>query len=238
MAFYMKAGRGPMQKTGAGIPSALLQATSFEDAKAKLKQRAAKGKELNDKKYKELQQSNVIDSLKTLDRHGETAAAKKYGNKARAQASGNTGNGYGVGLAEDASEEIEQTKRLQRASKNNKKQDRNMPTLQKEQELTFEQKKARLKATIAGKKQKARDLRTDKAKRMVLDSINLNTQGSEGKKKAAKKYGNKNRIRGGAPAGLPEDASEDPRDTEMMRRGQMTSRGPKQKLSAAYPKKK
>ena len=237
MAFYMKAGRGPMQKTGAGIPSALLQSTSFEDAKAKLKQRAARGKELSDQKYKELQQSKVIDSLKTLDRDGETAAAKKYGNKARAQASGNKGF-YGEGLAEDASEDVEQTKRLQRASKNNKKQDRNMPLLQQEQELTFEQKKARLKATIAGKKQKARDLRTDKAKRMVLDSINLNTQGSEGKKKAAKKYGNKNRIRGGAPAGLPEDASEDPGRTEMMRTGGLISHGPKQKLSAAYPKKK
>jgi len=237
MAFYMKAGRGPKQKTGAGIPSALLQSTSFEDAKGKLAQKLARGKELRDQEYKELQQSKVIDSLKTLDRHGETAAAKKYGNKARAQASGNT-DFYGEGLAEDASEDVEQTKRFQRASKNNKKQDRNMPTLQLKQELTFEQKKARLKATIAGKKQKARDLRTAEAKSNVLDSINLNTQGSEGKRKAAKKYGNKNRIRGGAPAGLPEDASEDPRDTEMMRRGSMTSNGPKQKLSAAYPKKK
>ena len=125
MAFYMKAGLGPKQKTGAGIPSALLQSQDQKD-------------------YNQAKKDLVADSLLTVKKEGKLAAAKKFGNKTRAQRDDTFTEGFfGKGLATDSSEPLEVTAQLKRADKNNKKKDRKMPLLQKDEksgsELTREE---------------------------------------------------------------------------------------------------
>ena len=120
-----QAGRGPKQKTGAGIPSALLQSQDQKD-------------------YNQAKKDLVADSLLTVDKKGKLAAAKKFGNKTRAQRDDAFTEGFfGKGLSTDASEPLEVTAQLKRADKNNKKKDRKMPLLQKDEksgsELTREE---------------------------------------------------------------------------------------------------
>ncbi len=122
MAYKQNAGRGPMPKTGAGIPDVfkspippkessekklvLLKEQSYEQ---KLKEGLAKIKSKDasiEAKYKKKRQDNVLDSLKTVELKGRKAAAKKYGDKAR-----------GKGLPTDASEPTYKTKRYVQDSK-------------------------------------------------------------------------------------------------------------------------
>jgi hypothetical protein len=110
--FKMNPGRGPMQKTGNGIPSALLQEDTYEkklDSIKKVidtkKQVAAENKKIAKqnqtqdslrvvrqkeiqkqeflKKKKSAQQNQVLDSLQMINEKGERAAAEFYANKER-----------------------------------------------------------------------------------------------------------------------------------------------------------
>ena len=112
MAYKQNPGRGPMQKTGNGIPSALLQEDTYEkklDSIKKVietkKKVAAENKKIEkqnqtqdslrvvrqmeiqkqefQKKKKAEQQNQVLDSLQMVDEKGEAAAAKFYANKER-----------------------------------------------------------------------------------------------------------------------------------------------------------
>jgi len=94
---------------------------TYEETVARLKKKITAGKVAVGKKQKEKRQSDVIDSLKTVDKEGEAAAAKKYGNKARkavqdkrAKNTSQLGTG---GLPEDASENTRITEQYRRKSK-------------------------------------------------------------------------------------------------------------------------
>ena len=112
MAYKQNPGRGPMQKTGNGIPSALLQEDTYKqklDSIKKVienkKQVAAQNKKIAKqnqtldslqtvkqmeiqkqealKKKKAQQQNQVLDSLRMVNEKGEKAAAEFYANKER-----------------------------------------------------------------------------------------------------------------------------------------------------------
>ena len=119
--FKMNPGRGPMQKTGRGIPTALLQEDTYEqklDSIKKVietkKKVAAENKKIEkqnqtqdslrvvrqmeiqkqefQKKKKAEQQNQVLDSLRMVNEKGERAAAEFYANKEREKYHNRTNN--------------------------------------------------------------------------------------------------------------------------------------------------
>jgi len=94
---------------------------TYEETVAGLKKRITDGKKAVSKKNLEKRQSDVIDSLKTVDKEGEDAAAKKYGNKARKavqdKRAKNTSQISTGALPEDASENTDLTEQYRRRSK-------------------------------------------------------------------------------------------------------------------------
>ena len=122
--FKMTPGRGPYQKTGRGIPMSFqspLNQQSFEEKLAAAKKAIVDKNKAKGKEQKEVRQSSVLDSLNTVVKEGEGAAAKKYGNKARKavqdkRAKNTSELGTGA-LPEDASENKDLTEQYRRKSK-------------------------------------------------------------------------------------------------------------------------
>ena len=216
--FKMTPGRGPYQKTGKGIPMSFqspLNQQSFEEKLAAAKKAIVDKNKATGKKQKEVRQNSVLDSLNTVVKEGDKAAAIKYGNKARAKE--NKTNTTGA-LPEDASEATYKTKKYVKDSSALKQKVEKKPT--------YEETVARLKKRITDGKEAVSKKNKEKRQSDVVDS--LKTVDKEGEAAAAKKYGNKARkavqdkraknkseISTGA---LPEDASENTDLTEQYRR--------------------
>ena len=216
--FKMTPGRGPYQKTGRGIPMSFqspLNQQSFEEKLAAAKKAIVDKNKAKGKEQKEVRQSSVLDSLNTVVKEGEGAAAKKYGNKARAKANKNNKTGA---LPEDATEATYKTKKYVKDSSALKQKVKKKPT--------YEETVARLKKTITDGRKAVSKKNKEVRQSSVLDS--LNTVVKEGEGAAAKKYGNKarkavqdKRAKNTSELGtgaLPEDASENKDLTEQYRR--------------------
>ena len=189
--FKMNPGRGPMQKTGKGIPdtfkSPTLQKLSYQQKLDASLKAIKDNDDSNKEQYTKKKQDNVLDSLNTVKTEGRKAAAVKYGNEARKKKTGK------AGLPTDASEDTWITRNFVLDSKK---------SALNQKGKTYEQK---LKESLAAIKSMddSNDAAYLKDKQdNVLDS--LKTVKTEGRKAAAKKYGDKARGKG-----LPTDASED-----------------------------
>ena len=94
---------------------------TYEETVARLKKRITDGKKAVSKKNLETRQNSVIDSLNTVDKEGEAAAAKKYGNKARKAVQDKRAKNISEistgALPENASENTDLTEQYRRRSK-------------------------------------------------------------------------------------------------------------------------
>jgi len=230
--FKMTPGRGPYQKTGKGIPMSFqspLNQQSFQEKLEAAKKAIVDKNVATGKKQKEVRQNSVLDSLNTVVKEGEYAAAKKYGNKARAKANKNNKTGA---LPEDASEATYKTKEyVKDSSQESGMRLISAPLKQKvEKKPTYEETVAGLKKRITDGKKAVSKKNLEKRQSDVIDS--LKTVDKEGENAAAEKYGNKARkavqdkrakntsqLSTGA---LPEDASENTDLTEQYRRRSKT----------------
>ena len=235
MAYTQNAGRGPMQKTGRGIPENLKspagQAQTYEQTIASLQKRIAAKDEQDIKDDLQKNQAQVIDSMGMVAAGDRAGAAEKYGNYARSRNNANIksdeigkrkdkelfrgGKQFGTGLAKDASEDVWDTENLYQGGINKN------PFLQ---EKSYEEIIAGLQSKIdkGDKESEEQDLKG--RQQQVKDSLGM--VANRDRIGAAEKYGNASRQRASKDfkkdtffgKGLPLNASESSQTTSDFQR--------------------
>jgi|TARA_B110000914_G_scaffold191024_1_gene177278 hypothetical protein len=234
MAYTQNAGRGPMQKTGRGIPENLKspagQAQTYEQTIASLQKRIAAKDEQDIKDDLQKNQAQVIDSMGMVAAGDRAGAAEKYGNYARSRNNANIksdeigkrkdkelfrgGKQFGTGLAKDASEDPWETENLQGSRNKN-------PFLQKK---SYEETIAGLQDQINLGDLNDEEDRLKGRQQQVIDSLEMVANGA--RYSAAEKYGNASRQRASKDfkkdtffgKGLPLNASESSQTTSDFQR--------------------
>ena len=202
MAYKQNAGRGPMQKTGRGIPENLKspagQAQTYEQTIASLQKRIAANDEKDLKDDLQKDQAQVKDSMRMVVAGDRAGAAKKYGNYGRSRKNANIsksdigkrkdkelfrgGKQFGTGLPLNASESPWETENLQ---------DQNQSPFNQEQ--SYEEIIAGLQSEIdkGDKESEEQDLKG--RQQQVKDSLGM--VANRDRIGAAEKYGNASRQR-------------------------------------------
>jgi hypothetical protein len=224
MAYTQNAGRGPLQKTGRGIPENLKspagQAQTYEQTIASLQKRLAANDEKDLKDDLQKNQAQVKDSMQMVVAGDRAGAAEKYANYGRSRKNANIsssdigkrkdkelfrgGKQFGTGLAIDASETPYETGRLRGNINKNPFQ----------QEQSYEEIIAGLQGKIDEGDKKYEEDRLKGRQEQVVDSLGMVAAGDRAG--AAEKYGNASRQRTSKDfkkdtpfgKGLPLDASE------------------------------